>query len=263
MIKNKRVLITGASSGIGRALAEKFASHNNDLVLVARRADRLEELAAFVEAKFGIKASVVSCDLSSLDNVNNLITYLEDNNLSIDILVNNAGLGLGGVFADSDKKQLESMLMVNVVALTMLTRHLLPLMRERGDGAILNIASIAAFLPIPLLSVYAATKAYVLSFTEALWKELGREPIHVTAICPGPVATEFFDIANMDIKSSRQLAIQQPDDVAEIAYVALCNNKRSVITSCRLKIANLLFRFLPRSWVLTITMKMNQDALKD
>ena len=150
------------------------------------------------------------------------------------------------------------MLMVNVSALTVLTRLLLPGMRERGFGAILNLASVASFVPVPQMSVYAATKAYVLSFTEGLWQELKEQPISVTAVCPGPVATEFFDVAEMDINSARGMVIQKPEEVAALAYKALCANKRMRVSSSRLNLMRLFMHFIPKRLLLPLIEWMNK-----
>ena len=191
------VLITGASAGIGREFARQLAPVVNTMVLVARRNDRLEALE--LELKIvNPRLEVFSRQLDLRDQVEleRFCDWLDESGLSIDLLINNAGLGDRGAFIDSEWPRLQAMLQVNITALTYLTYRILPSMRKSGCGAILNVSSAASFLPVPNLAVYAATKAYVTSFSEALRAELRTSNISVTALCPGPVPTEFGDIAS-------------------------------------------------------------------
>jgi hypothetical protein len=191
-----RALITGASAGIGREFARLLAGRARSLVLVARRADKLEELCQELTArdpKLIIQTRAV--DLADKSQLLGLLQWLKQGRIEIDFLINNAGLGDMGAFAAGDPKRLEQMLLVNVVALTSLTRELLPPMLEAKRGAILNVSSSASFLPIAGFSVYAATKAYVTSFSEGLRAELRGTGVSVCALCPGPVHTEFNDLA--------------------------------------------------------------------
>jgi short-subunit dehydrogenase len=190
------VLITGASAGIGREFARQLAPVVNTMVLVARRNDRLEALE--LELKIVNPRLEVFCrqlDLRDQTELERFCDWLDESGLSVDLLVNNAGLGDRGAFIDGEWARLHAMLQVNVAALTYLTYRTLPGMRKSGCGAILNVSSAASFLPVPNLAVYAATKAYVTSFSEALRAELRTSNISVTALCPGPVPTEFGDIA--------------------------------------------------------------------
>src|SRR5689334_2002816 len=191
-----RALITGASAGIGRECARQLATRARTLVLVARREQRLIELRDELRnrnAELEVHTRVV--DLCHRPQIDELIRWLEQNKIEIDFLINNAGLGDAGAFATSPEKRNDEMLQVNIVALTMLTRALLPQMISRKRGAILNVSSSAGFLPIPEFNVYAATKAYVTSFSESLRAELRGRGLTVTALCPGPVHTEFGDVA--------------------------------------------------------------------
>lgn len=189
-------LITGASAGIGREFARQLATRDCSLVLVARRRERLEQFRDELRnrnAQLNIHLRVV--DLCEKSQIDDLVRWLGGNKIDIDLLVNNAGLGDVGPFATSDPRRNDQMLLVNVIALTSLTRKLLPKMIARKRGAILNVSSSAGFLPIPEFNVYAATKAYVTSFSEALRAELRGTGVTVTTLCPGPVHTEFQERA--------------------------------------------------------------------
>jgi len=187
-------LITGASSGIGAEIARQLAPHARSLVLVARRADRLEALRAELERN-GMKIQCHAVDLSDLARVERLLAALVESGTKVDFLINNAGLGDHGLFEDSDWKRVQAMLDVNIKALTRLTHALLPGIIRSGCGAILNVSSITAYLPLPNMAVYAASKAYVNSFTEALRAELRGTGVAVSALCSGPVDTEFGGLA--------------------------------------------------------------------
>ena len=183
-------LITGASSGIGAEMARQLAPHARALVLVARRADRLEALKADLE-RGGMEIQCHAIDLADGAQVERLLAALEASGTRVDFLINNAGLGDHGLFEDSEWKRVEAMLDVNITALTRLTHALLPGIIRSGRGAILNVSSIVAYLPFPKMAVYAASKSYVLSFTEALRAELRGTGVSVSALCPGPADTEF------------------------------------------------------------------------
>src|SRR5256885_1351775 len=189
-------LITGASAGIGREFASQVAMRSRTLVLVARREQRLNELRDELRnqnAQLNVHVRVV--DLRDKSQIDELVRWLEQNKIDIDFLINNAGVGDTGPFATSPSQRNDEMLQVNIVALTLLTRRLLPQMISRKRGAILNVSSSAGFLPIPEFNVYAATKAYVTSFSESLRAELRGIGVTVTALCPGPVHTEFGDVS--------------------------------------------------------------------
>ena len=191
------VLITGASAGIGREFARQLAPAVNTMVLVARRNDRLEALE--LELKIINPQLEVFCrqlDLRDHAELERFCDWLNESGLTVDLLVNNAGLGDRGPFIESEWERLHAMLQVNIETLTYLTYRILPSMRKSGCGAILNVSSVASLLPVPNFAVYAATKAYVTSFSEALRAELRNSNISVTTLCPGPVPTEFDDVAS-------------------------------------------------------------------
>lgn len=189
-------LVTGASSGLGAEFARQLAPYARELVLVARRNDRLEELAGeLARLHDGLSVRVYAADLASEDRRVELVKWLEASGIAVDFLVNNAGLGDHGDFSGSDWSRVKAMLDVNIGALTHLTHLLVPSMLRGGRAAVLNVSSVASFFPLPHMAVYSATKAYVTSFSEALAIELRPRGITVTALCPGPVPTEFFGVA--------------------------------------------------------------------
>ncbi len=198
-IKGCHALVTGASAGIGRECARQLAGRAASLLLVARRTERLEELRAELIARHpNLQVETRQTDLSRHDEVDDLIAAASAQQPAIDLLVNNAGLGDLGAFATAEPEKLDRMMLVNMVALTRLTRGLLPAMLAQGRGAILNVSSSASFLPVANFAVYAATKAYVTSFSEALRSEVRGQGVDVTALCPGPVQTEFTGVAHRE-----------------------------------------------------------------
>jgi len=242
-------LVTGASAGIGRELARLFARNGYDLVLSARRADVLQQVADEI-SQAGRKAHVVAADLGVPDGVRQLHDHLQRERIEVDVLVNNAGFGLQGQFADLPLDPQLDMIQLNVVSLTALTRLLLPPMLARNRGGVLNVASTAAFQPGPLMTVYYATKAYVLSFSEALHRELGGQGVRVTALCPGPVETEFMARAGIPENYFPRFLSRSAERVAQEGYDGLMRGRRVVIPGSKNKGAAWLARLLPRRIVL-------------
>jgi short-subunit dehydrogenase len=241
-------LVTGASGGIGEALARELAAHGHDLVLVARSADRLRSLADELGGARGIGAEVIVADLGSPGGSQIVVDALGGRR--IDVLVNNAGIGSFGTFHETEPAQLEQMMQLNMVALTALTRALVPGMVERGDGRILNVASTAAFMPGPLMAVYYATKAYVLSLGEALHQELKGTGVTVTTLCPGPIATGFQAGADMESsKLVRGRTLMTPETCAKVAVRALLRGRGVVIPGWKNRVQAMSPRFLPRRFV--------------
>ena len=187
------VLITGASAGIGREIAREFAGRGYNVVLVARSEEKLQQLARELANDFPITARVIAADLSSADGPSRVFRAISETGLAIDILVNNAGIVEYAPFVEQETEKLLGLLGLNVIALTSMTSLFLPPMVSRGHGRILNVASVAAFQPTPMLAVYGATKAFVLSLTEALSAELGGTGVTITAVCPGFTSTEMLD----------------------------------------------------------------------
>lgn len=245
--KTETALITGASSGIGRAIAEHCARDGNNLILVARREARLRELEEAWTTRYSIHVRVVPLDLSDPAAPDRLFETLRETD--VDILVNNAGFGSYGPFAESDLARQLEMVRVNVQALTHLTRLFLPAMVRHGHGRILNLASMASFEPGPLMAVYYATKAYVLSFSEALSEELRGTGVTVTAFCPGPTATEFQSGAHLERSGLLRLALADLGPIAEAGYRAMMEGKTVAVPGILNKITTLLVRLAPRSAV--------------
>jgi len=244
-------LITGASSGIGADLARVFAAHGHELVLVARREDRLTALAGEIAGTGRPRPAVLALDLARRDAAPALAAELAARGLEPAIVVNNAGFGLSGAAADLDRAEQFAMIDVNVRALTELSLAFVDsLVRHRGG--ILNVASIAAFLPGPGMAVYYATKAYVLSFSEALHHELAGRGVRVTALCPGPVRTEFQARSGMQLPAAAKLFELPPRRVAEIGYSALMRGQRVVIAGTGNRIAIALTRLLPNALLLRL-----------
>ena len=248
------VLITGASSGIGLELARVFAAHGHALALVARSADTLEGVARQLEARHGIRALAVVADLSAPGAPDEVFARVRSAGLRVDILVNNAGSGLGGAFAATDLATELRMITLNVTALTHLTKLSLPGMLERGAGRILNVASTAAFAPGPFMAVYYATKAFVLSFSEALAEELRGTGVTVTALCPGATATGFQSAAR--IEGARLFRLPWVSDaatVARIGFSGLMRGKRIVIPGLLNKLLPPIVRVSPRRLVTLVS----------
>ena len=239
-------LITGASSGIGLELAERFASGGDNVVLVARSEDKLNELADRLRSSHSIEATVIPSDLSKPDAVDGLCDQLAQRSLLIDTLVNNAGFGALGKFAELSADRQTDMVMVNVVALTRLTRQLLPSMIERRRGGILNVGSTAAYQAGPNMSVYYATKAYVLSFTEGLREELAGTGVHATVLAPGPTETGFGEDSGMGKFDFFQSASMSAEAVAKAGYDGYRNNADVVIPGWRNRLMVTGVGFLPR-----------------
>jgi short-subunit dehydrogenase len=225
---NNVALVTGASSGIGCELAKLFARDGYNLVLVARDQPKLDALAQDLQAKHGIEVKVIVKDLANPASPEEIFHKLEQESVQVDVLVNNAGTQVYGLFAEADQQQLLSMLQVNLITLTHLVKLFLPGMLARGRGRILNLASTGAFVPGPLNAVYCASKAYVLSFSEAIAAELAGTGVTVTALCPGATNTAFVTRHGLeDVRLFRSM--MHPAQVAEIGYRALMKGRLSVV----------------------------------
>jgi len=244
-------LITGASSGIGAELARVFAAHGHELVLVARREDRLNALAGEIAASGRPRPSVLAADLGGRSAVASLAAELASRGLEPEIVVNNAGFGLMGAAAELDRGAQLDMIDLNVRALTELSLAFLDSLARRRGG-ILNVASTAAFLPGPGMAVYFASKAYVLSFTEALHSELSGRGIKVAALCPGPVPTEFQARAKLRLDRSQHWLELQAERVAQIGYRGFMRGERVVVAGAGNKFVVLLLRLIPKALLLKI-----------
>lgn len=254
------VLITGGSSGIGLELAHLFARDGNGLVLVSRGEEKLRQLAAQMEEKYGVPVLAVAKDLTVPSAPDELAERLAADGQTVDVLVNNAGFGSYGLFQDSDPDNNDRMIEVNVAALTRLTRLLLRGMLSRKRGRILNVASTAAFQPGPLMAVYYATKAYVLSFSEALANELRGSGVSVTALCPGPTATGFEERADLGQSRLFRRRLMDAATVAAVGYRACLAGKTVVVPGWRNNLLGFATRFLPRNTVTALVRQAQERA---
>ncbi|HEY7501805.1 MAG TPA: SDR family oxidoreductase [Vicinamibacterales bacterium] len=254
-------LVTGASGGIGEDLARLIAANGDNVVLVARSAGKLQALADELSRAHTIVASVLTADLSLPGAGEDVANRLAGRGVTVDILVNNAGFGTFNPFVRDDPRQLADMLQVNVAALTMLTRFLLPGMIERRKGRILNVASTAAFQPGPFMAVYYASKAYVLSLSEALAEETEGTGVTVTCLCPGPTRTGFQERAH--IQKTRLLSVMSVMTSAEVAragYDGMMAGRSLVVPGVRNKIGVQSLRFVPRRVATKLVRSLNADA---
>jgi short-subunit dehydrogenase len=248
-LDNRSALITGASAGIGREFARQLAGRMRSLVLVARREETLNELRDELGQHHpNLTIRIRKTDLTDLAQLKELVAWLGYEKIDIDLLINNAGLGDLGPFATSDPIRNEQMMLVNMAALTSLTRHLLPQMIARKRGGILNVSSSAGFLPIPGFAVYAATKAYVTSFSEALRAELRGTGVSVCTLCPGPVHTEFQEAAKRPggrVESGREIVHVSVEQVVRDALAGLEADRPLVIPGIAMKLGMFLVRITP------------------
>lgn len=254
-------LITGSSSGIGAAFARKLALLGRNVLLIARSEDKLINLCNELGRLSDVRAQYVAIDLTEPGSGARLFEETQKRQLDIDMLINNAGFGSMADFAGNDLAYQLKMVDLNVRAVVELTHRFLLPMRERKQGTIINVASTAGFQPVPFMATYAATKAFVLSFSEALWEENRTQGIHVMALCPGVTETNFFEASNMERPPMR--TVQTPEQVVDAALRGLARRKSSVVTSW----TNLLIveteRVVPRSMVLKITGKALRARLEE
>jgi len=258
MPDRKTALITGASFGIGLELARIFAREGHNLVLVARSADKLRQLASELEKAYSTRSLILAADLSEPGAAAYVLDQTTRANIAVDILVNNAGFGQYGFFAESDLEECLRQIQLNVTTLTHLTRLYLPEMLERKEGRILNVASTAAFQPGPLMAVYFATKAYVLHLSEALANELEGTGVTVTCLCPGATATEFHKRANATGMRLLSMGTMDARTVAEGGYRALMAGKPVVISGFKNWLVAQSVRFSPRKLVTAIARKTQE-----
>lgn len=254
----KVVLITGASSGIGRALADCFGRAGGRLVLVARREERLRAAAAELEASGAVgPVEVIVADLTETGACERVASEAAKRAGQVDVLVNNAGVGAYGPFAGQDADEMDGMMRLNMASLTRLSRLLVPAMVDRRCGWVLNVASMAAYQPMPYMTVYAATKAFVLQFSWSLREEVRRRGVVVTCLCPGLTRTEFFDSGEYgSLRANIDRASVDPARVAEAAYRALVRGRPVCIPGRANGLSISVQRFLPTTWVGRMTGKM-------
>jgi uncharacterized protein len=254
-------LITGGSSGIGAAFARKLATRGRNVLLVARSEDKLITLCNELGRISGVRAQYIVLDLKEADAAHRLFEETQKRELEIDMLINNAGFGAMADFARLDLENQLKMVDVNVRSVVELTHLFLVPMRERKQGTIINVASTAGFQSVPFMATYAATKAFVLSFSEALWEENRPHGIHVMALCPGVTETNFFEASNMDRPPMR--TIHSPEEVVETALRGLARRKSTVISGWTNLMMVELERVLPRSMVIKLTGKALRSRLEE
>ncbi len=257
--RRSTALVTGASSGIGYELACLLAAEGYDLVLVARQKHVLEKLGEALQRAHGIRAHVIAADLSDPAIPEAIALTLQKEDVPIDILVNNAGFGTYGHMAETDTRQLLNLIQVNITALTHLTRLFLPAMIARGRGKILNVASTAAFQPGPLMAAYYASKAYVLSFSDAVHHEAKGTGVTVTALCPGPTRSEFQKRAGIEHTRLMKGRIMSSKDVALAGLRAMMQGKPRVVPGFRNKLLMVAVRLAPRDLVLNMVRRIQEE----
>lgn len=250
-------LITGASGGIGEVFARELAANKNNLIIVARSEEKLNQLASQLQEQHKIQVEVIVKDLTEPSATQEVFDAIQSKGIVVDTLINNAGFGDYGEFADTDGERQIKMVQLNIIALMDLTHKFLPQMRQRRAGNIINISSIAGFQPIPYISVYAATKAFVLSFSEALWAENRQYGVRVLVACPGPTETNFFNEANFPISfAAKNNKVSTPQEVVRDTLKALEEDKPTVVSAGTLgKIIVNMPRFLPRETLVNILEK--------
>jgi uncharacterized protein len=255
----KTALITGASSGIGAAFANALAARGAHLVLVARSADKLNTMAAELRSRHQIDIDIISMDLGREEAAAELHRELRQRNLRVNLLVNNAGFSTNGAFETISASLDHQQIMLNVAAVVNLTHEFIPEMLEQGEGVIINVGSTTSFYPLPQQAVYAASKAFVLSFSESLWVEYRQRGIKVLALCPGATDTAFFNTMGRDVNLKKHT----PEKVVQVALAALEQNRHYVIPGLRNTLESaLLPRLLPRSLVARLVGTLSQRAYK-
>ena len=249
----KTALITGASSGIGEAFAKELASDKTNLILVARSADKLEQIASRLREQYSVEVDVIPCDLIAPQATHNLFEQISQKDSQIDLLINNAGFGDYGEFCTRNLSKQVEMIQLNITALVELTYLFLPGMKERRQGGIINVSSIAGFQPLPYMSVYSATKAFVLHFSEALWAENKNNGVSILALCPGATESNFAKVAEFPQSSfGAGVKLATAEEVVRDALSALAKNQSNIVTgSATNQIIVNLPRFLPRDFLVS------------
>ena len=254
ILENQTALITGSSGGIGEDFAVEFAKRKVNMVLVARREDKLAQLRTrLLELSPGLTIDVIAADLSVPGSAAELAFKVKELGRSIDILINNAGVGLHGDFVKQDVAANSAQIQLNCVTLVELTGLFMPAMTAAGSGLVINVASTAAFQPTPGMAVYGATKAFVLSFTEALWQETKSTGVRVFALCPGATETEFFARTGEEVLTSGRQTSQQ---VVDTAMAAIGKSTPTVISGLKNALLASGYRFAPRKMMLQVSQAM-------
>lgn len=252
-LKSRTVLVTGASSGIGKAFAFQFAELGAHLILVARSGDKLKAISDTITEKYEVNCTPVVTDLSRENAAKNLFERIRLLKQEVDVLVNNAGVGAIGKFEHYDMERYHSLLRLNIDSLTDLCRLYLPAMRRKNFGGIINVASTSAFIPLPYVAVYAASKTYVLYLSEALYGELLDTDVTVTCLCPSRTKSNFGKVANSPYQNDTSKHSDTPENAARTGIKAFLRGKQTVISGRQKLIVSILPRFLSRSMVIKLT----------
>lgn len=255
----KTVLITGASSGIGKETAFEYARNDYDLVLVARRFENLSVIKKKIEDKYHAAVTIISMDLSRLDSAEDLFEEIQESKLKIDVLINNAGFGIYGELLSNDPEKLEEMLVLNMITLSKLTQIFAKEMVKNGHGHIINLASTAAFQPIPGLAAYSASKAYVMNFSDAIAYELRDKNVNITTINPGATQSEFGAIAGFEENTNFFDKMPTSKDLAQFIYKAMIANKTNTIHGFKNAFLANTNRFATRKMSTAIAAKMMKE----
>lgn len=251
--ERKRVMITGASSGIGYEFSKIFAKNDYDLVLVARSSEQLQRIANEISSKYSVAVKVIAKDLSKVNSADEIYFEVVKDLGNIDILINNAGIQVYGSFSETNIEEELRLINVNLITLTKLTKLFLKDMTKRGKGKILNVGSTGSFAPGPLNAVYCATKAYVLSFSEAIAEELSGSCVTITTLCPGATKTEFAKRANIENVRLFRSRVMEASEVADIGFRALMKGSITVIAGINNKLTTFSIRMTPRRIVTKIS----------
>ncbi len=249
-LKGKTALITGASSGIGKSFAYLLAAKGAHLILVARSKSKLEEIAQDIQQRNQVKTHVYQQDLSQLGSARHLYDQIQSNGLNVDLLINNAGFGKWGKFEDFSLEEYSKMIQLNITSLMDLCHLYIEDFKKKPEAGIINVGSTASFMPVPYSAVYAATKSFVLNFTEGLVGELSSTKIRVFCLCPGGTASNFATVANESGVDTLDAKLMSSDEVAQLGIDAFLANKHYIVTGRRFQI--LLFKFMSRKRVLTM-----------
>lgn len=241
----KTALITGSTSGIGKAFTEKFASMGNNIILVARNEEKLEQQQNALQSQYHVTVKYVSCDLTQTNAVDLIMEQINNWHISVDFLVNNAGFNECGLFSETDISKEIKMIDLHIRFITQLTKRILPIMEKNNYGHILNIGSTGSFIPSPSDAVYSATKAYIMSFSNALCGEYEKTGIKITLLCPGATETEFARKANIEHTLLFKFAVMKPDKVVKLAYTKMIKGKRLVIPGLYNKILVFFSKIIP------------------
>lgn len=252
----KTVLITGTTSGIGKAFAEKFASMGNDIILVSRNEEKLKRQQSDLQNHYHTSVKYIACELTQSNAVDLIFEKLNNWQVSVDFLVNNAGFNECGLFTTTNMEQEMKMIDLHIRFITQLTKRILPMMKKNNYGRIVNVGSTGSFIPSPSDAVYSATKAYVMSFSYALYGELKKTDIKITLLCPGATETEFAAKANIQDTMLFKYAVMKPERLVEIAYPKLMKGKRLVIPGIYNKLLVFFSRILPVGVTNSLTLFM-------